>query len=98
MVDRDANPFEPRRKHGKYIDTRHGRRRLAVIADSSAESIQAFVKANVKPGSTLPAEGYSSYPGLGAYRHDPEWSAPWPVTPSFRGRPRTTASIKSAFR
>ena len=71
VIDRDTNQAKPRRKHAKYVDTRSGRLRLAVIADNSAELIQAFVKANVKPGTTLLTDGHASYPGLGDYRHDP---------------------------
>src|SRR5207344_1293908 len=52
-------------------DTRSGRLRLAVIADNSAASIAAFVRANVKPGTTLLTDGHASYPGLSGYRHDP---------------------------
>ena len=37
----------------KYLDTRSGRIRLAMIADNSAASIEAFVNANVKRGATL---------------------------------------------
>jgi predicted RNA-binding Zn-ribbon protein involved in translation (DUF1610 family) len=71
VIDRDTNQAKPRRKHAKYVDTLSGRLRLAVIADNSAESIQAFVRANVKPGTTLLTDGHASYPGLGDYRHDP---------------------------
>ena len=55
----------------KYLDTRSGRIRLAMIADNSAVSIEAFVRANVKPGATLLTDGHASYPGLTDYRHDP---------------------------
>ena len=45
--------------------------RLAVIADNSAKSIEAFVRANVKLGATI-IDGHAAYPGLsGDYRHDP---------------------------
>ncbi len=71
VVDRDANQPKPRRKHAKYLDTRSGRIRLAMIADNSAASIEAFVRANVKPGATLLTDGHASYPGLTDYRHDP---------------------------
>jgi hypothetical protein len=54
----------------KYLDTRSGRIRLAAIADNSA-SIEAFVRANVKIGTTLLTDGHRSYPGLTDYRHDP---------------------------
>jgi hypothetical protein len=53
VIDRDTNKAKPRRKGAKYFDTRSGRIRLAMIADNSAASIEAFVRANVKPGATL---------------------------------------------
>jgi predicted RNA-binding Zn-ribbon protein involved in translation (DUF1610 family) len=71
MIDRDINRSKPRRKHAKYLDTRSGRIRLAVIADNSAASIAAFVRANVARGTTLITDGHASYPGLTGYRHDP---------------------------
>jgi len=71
VIDRDTNQAKPRRKHAKYLDTRSGRIRLAMIADNSAASLEAFVRANVKPGTTLLTDGHSSYPGLTEYRHDP---------------------------
>ena len=43
VVDRDTNEAKPRRKGAKYLDTRSGRVRLAVIADHSAAAIEAFV-------------------------------------------------------
>jgi hypothetical protein len=72
VIDRDTNQAKPRRKHAKYLDTRSGRIRLAMIADNSAASIEAFVKANVKRGATLLTDGHASFPGLARdYRHDP---------------------------
>ena len=71
VIDRDINRAKPRRKHAKYLDTRSGRIRLAMIANNSARSIEAFVKANVKRGTTLITDGHASYPGLTGYRHDP---------------------------
>jgi transposase-like protein len=71
VIDRATDQAKPRRKHAKYLDTRSGRLRLAVIADNSAASIAAFVRANVKPGTTLLTDGHASYPGLSGYRHDP---------------------------
>ena len=71
VIERDTNQGKPRRKHAKYLDTRSGRIRLAMIADNSAASLEAFVRANVKPGATLLTDGHSSYPGLTDYRHDP---------------------------
>ena len=50
VIERDTNKAKPRRKHAKYLDTRSGRIRLAMIADNSAASIEAFVNANVKRG------------------------------------------------
>jgi transposase-like protein len=72
VIDRAAGKAKPRRRGGKYLDTRSGRLRLAAITDNSANSIEAFVRANVKPGATLLTDGHASYPGLsGDYRHDP---------------------------
>jgi transposase-like protein len=71
VIDRDINQAKPRRKHAKYLDTRSGRLRLAAIADNSAASIEAFVRANVKRGATLITDGHASYPRLTGYRHDP---------------------------
>ena len=71
VIERDANQAKPRRKHAKYLDTRSGRIRLAMIADNSAASIEAFVNANVKRGATLLTDGHKSYPCLTGYRHDP---------------------------
>src|SRR3974377_1085523 len=72
VIERDTNKSKPRRKGAKYLDTRSGRLRLAVIADNSAASLEAFMRANVKPGATLITDGHASYPGLaGDYRHDP---------------------------
>ena len=71
VIERDTNQPKPRRKHAKYLDSRSGRIRLAVIADNSAASIEAFVRANVERGATLLTDGHASYPGLVDYRHDP---------------------------
>ena len=72
VIDRSAGRPKPRRKGAKYLGTRSGRLRLAVMADNSAKSIEAFVRANVKTGATLITDGHGAYPGLsGDYRHDP---------------------------
>jgi len=71
VIDRDINQSKPRRRHANYLDTRSGRVRLAMIGDNSAASIEAFVRANVKRGTTLITDGHASYPGLTDYRHDP---------------------------
>lgn len=71
VIDRESGQAKPRRKHANYLDTRSGRIRLAMIADNSAASIEAFVRGNVKRGTTLLTDGHKSYPGLTGYRHDP---------------------------
>jgi predicted RNA-binding Zn-ribbon protein involved in translation (DUF1610 family)/transposase-like protein len=71
VIDRVTHQAKPRRKGAKYLDTRSGRIRLAAIADNSAASLEAFVRANVKRGTTLLTDGHKSYPGLTDYRHDP---------------------------
>ena len=72
VIERDTHKAKPRRQGAKYLDTRSGRLRLAAIDDNGAASIEAFVRTNVKPGSTLITDGHASYPGLaGDYRHDP---------------------------
>src|SRR5271167_4842356 len=71
VIERDTNQGKPRRKHAKYLDTRSGRVRLAMIADNSAASLEAFVRANVKRGTTLLTDGHASYSGLTEYRRDP---------------------------
>ena len=71
VIDRDTGQAKPRREKAKYLDTLSGRIRLAMIADNSAASIEAFVRANVKRGTTLLTDGHASYSGLTDYRHDP---------------------------
>src|SRR6201996_5187575 len=53
VIDRGTNQAKVRRKRAKYLDTRSGRIRLAAIPDNSAASIEAFVRASVKTGTTL---------------------------------------------
>ena len=48
-----------------------GRVRLAAIADFSAQSLHAFVEANVAPGATARTDGWSGYPGAPGVTHDP---------------------------
>ena len=45
--------------------------RLATIQDASAESLHAFVGANVKAGATARTDGWSGYPGAPGGTHDP---------------------------
>jgi transposase-like protein len=87
LIDRGAGKAKPRRRGEKYLDTRSGRLRLAVIADNSANSIEAFVRANVKPRATLLTDGHASYPGLsGGSRHDGQLSQPQGIPQCRRGR------------
>ena len=48
-----------------------GRARLEIIPDASAESLAAFLEANVQPGSRVVTDGWSSYPPAtrGRYEH-----------------------------
>jgi predicted RNA-binding Zn-ribbon protein involved in translation (DUF1610 family) len=72
VIDRGTNQAKPRRKRAKYLDTRSGRIRLAAIPDNSAASIEAFVRANVKPARCSPT-GTDRIPGS-------------PITDTTRGR------------
>lgn len=71
VVDRTTNRPKPLKLNAKYLDTRSGRVRLAVIPDNTAASLHAFIRSNVKSGATLLTDGHCSYPGLSGYRHDP---------------------------
>jgi hypothetical protein len=51
----------------------HSRIRPVTIPDSSAESIAAFVCANMKIGAMLFTDGHRSYRGLTEYNLDPWW-------------------------
>ena len=69
-IDRGAGRPKPRRKGAKH-PTPFGRCAWP-RSPHSAKSIEAFVRANVKPGTTLITDGHAAYPGLsGDYRHDP---------------------------
>lgn len=48
-----------------------GRIRLSQIADYSADSLHAFVAANLVPGATAKTDGWSGYPGAPGVTHDP---------------------------
>src|SRR6202165_5988917 len=71
VIDRDTGQAKSRRKGAKYLDTLSGRIRLAMIADNSATSIEDFVRANVKRGTTHPI------PGSPATGMTHAWSARW---------------------
>ena len=53
-----------------------GRVRLAPIADFSAASPHAFIKANVEAGATAKTDGWSSYTGAPGVTHDPHAVGP----------------------
>jgi hypothetical protein len=57
-------------------DGRPGRLRLAPIADFSAASLHAFVKANVEAGATAKTDGWSAYASAPGVRHDPHVVGP----------------------
>lgn len=48
-----------------------GRLRLGVIPDASSASLHPFIKANVAKGATLKTDGWSGYPGVPGYKHEP---------------------------
>ena len=48
-----------------------GRIRLAQIADFSARSLHAFLRANLAAGATAKTDGWAAYPGTPDLSHDP---------------------------
>ncbi len=55
----------------EVTDNAPGRLRLGVIDDASSASLHPFIKASVAPGATLKTDGWSAYPGVPGYKHDP---------------------------
>jgi len=55
----------------EVVDDRPGRVRLAAIADFSATSLHAFVKANVAQGTIARTDGWPAYGGAPGVAHDP---------------------------
>ena len=53
-----------------------GRVRLAAIADFSADSLHAFLQANVAPDATVKTDGWSCYSGAPGVTHDPHVVGP----------------------
>lgn len=51
----------------------YGRRRMAILRDGSAASLQPFVTAHVEPGATVVTDGWTSYRGIDklGYVHEP---------------------------
>jgi transposase-like protein len=64
IVDRDTGEPPKTDFNRPYKNTRPRRVRLAVIADETKESIHAFVRENIAPGTTLLTDGHGSYLGL----------------------------------
>ena len=62
---------KPLKIGAKYLDTRSGRIRLQAIPSNEAEHIHPFIRANIKPGTTLLSDGHKSYLDLEGYTHDP---------------------------
>lgn len=48
-----------------------GRLRLGVIEDASSASLHPFIQANVAAGSTLKTDGWSAYPSVPGFKHEP---------------------------
>ena len=57
-------------------DSRPGRLRLAAIADFSADSLHAFLAANLAPGATAKTDGWAGYPGAPDLTHEPHVVGP----------------------
>jgi len=64
IVDRATGEAPKTDFNRTYKNTRPRRVRLAVMPDETQESVHAFVRAHIAPGSTLLTDGYSSYLGL----------------------------------
>jgi ISXO2-like transposase domain/Transposase zinc-ribbon domain len=62
---------KPKKIGAKYLDTLSGRVRLQALPSNEAVHVHAFIRANIKPGTTLLSDGHKSYLGLTGYRHDP---------------------------
>ena len=58
------------------VDDRPGRLRLAAIADFSADSLHAFLAANISPGATARTDGWAGYPGAPALTLEPHVVGP----------------------
>ena len=48
-----------------------GRLHLGVIPDASSASLHPFITGNVAEGATLKTDGWSAYPGVPGYKHEP---------------------------
>src|SRR5512134_735173 len=91
---------------GKMLIAGPGRVRLAPIADFSAASLHAFIKANVEAGATAKTDGWSSYTGAPGVTHDPHVVGPmaahvvlpWAHRVFANPRPGRSASITGCAR
>ena len=55
----------------EVVDKAPGRLRLGVIEDGSSASLHPFITANVTARSTLKTDGWSGYPGVPGFTHEP---------------------------
>ena len=83
---------------GKARGRRLGRLRLGLLADASAESLDAFLAAHVAKPATVATDGWRGYLGLPAegYDHEPVNSAPPGATPRSGCPPSTSSSASSS--
>ena len=72
-----------------------GRVRLAPIADFSAASLHAFIKANVEAGATAKTDGWSSYTGAPGVTHDPHVVGPMAAHVVLPWTHRVFANLKA---
>jgi len=70
VIDIITQKPRPLKIGAKYLNTRAGRVRLAAIPNNSAAALQAFIRDNVEPGTTVITDAHRSYPGITAYPHD----------------------------
>lgn len=63
-------------KSGEKEKLTLGRVRLAVIADYRADTLHAFIKNSIAPGSTTKTDGLSSYLGVPEVSHEPHVVGP----------------------
>ncbi len=72
-----------------------GRVRLAPIADFSAASLHAFIKASVEAGATAKTDGWSSYTGAPGVTHDPHVVGPMAAHVVLPWAHRVFANLKT---
>ncbi len=67
---RTGKAQKPKGFGAKYFDTLSGRVRFQAISSNEAKHIHPFIKANIKPGTTLVTDGHGAYLGLVDYWHE----------------------------